>query len=236
MNNMNKFSLTENQLLELKYFIHKRGIKESDVVNEILDHFACKVEELMNKDVYLYFDKAMQLAHQSFGKTGFRPLVASYEKHIEKTMWSTFKNELKNVLTSPKIIFLIAYGLCLYPLLQYGAKHYTNRHWLFSFELLGLISIVLLASIGNVLIFFKIRKKIGSFSLQNSNLHYWQKQVLSIPSLPFVALIIGLSFGDKSVNPNIYITFLACFSILSLIRILAQHKTYLEMEAKFGSA
>ena len=93
---MNNITLNEDQLWQLRNFIIKRGIKEADVVNEILDHFACKVEEILSTEKNMPFDRAMQLAHQSFGKSGFRPLVAEYEKQVEKVMWSVFKQEIKN--------------------------------------------------------------------------------------------------------------------------------------------
>ena len=84
---MNKILLDDSQLLQLKRFIILKGIKQEDVIHEILDHFACKVEEILSTEKNMPFDRAMQLAHQSFGKSGFRPLVAEYEKQVEKVMW-----------------------------------------------------------------------------------------------------------------------------------------------------
>ena len=42
---MDKLTLTKQQLKELKKFINSRGFREPLIVMEILDHFACLVEE-----------------------------------------------------------------------------------------------------------------------------------------------------------------------------------------------
>ena len=44
--------LSQEQLKELVRFIHSRGFREPAVVLEILDHFACKVEELLAANVF----------------------------------------------------------------------------------------------------------------------------------------------------------------------------------------
>ncbi|MDI9319963.1 MAG: hypothetical protein QM530_05740 [Phycisphaerales bacterium] len=231
---MNDITLCEYQLLELKQFIRKRGIREEDVVIEILDHFACKVEELMNSNIHLPFERAIQIAHQSFGKSGFRPMIVNYEKHIQKMMWQIFKNECKKVVLSPKILFLIAYVISLYPLLQIGSK-YLHGNWLFDAELIGFGLVVLVTLLYSAVIFFKTKDGFQLFNFNTNKNLLWQKQVMSIPKIPLIAVIVGISLGNKLGNPDLYFFLLCCFSVLTLIRSLAIYQTYLKMEEQFST-
>ena len=56
---MDKVTLTKEQLEELKVFINSRGFVEPVVVLEILDHFACKVEEELEQNPQYSLKKAM---------------------------------------------------------------------------------------------------------------------------------------------------------------------------------
>ena len=51
---------------------------------EILDHVACKVEELLDKNPSLSLDDAFRIVHSEFGIFGFSTLAESYIKTIEK--------------------------------------------------------------------------------------------------------------------------------------------------------
>ncbi len=230
---MNNITLNEDQLWQLRNFIIKRGIKEADVVNEILDHFACKVEEILSTEKNMPFDRAMQLAHQSFGKSGFRPLVAEYEKQVEKVMWSVFKQEIKNVLLSPIILILASIGIIAVPTLNLFASK-INNHWLFDLELMGILLIVTVSGFYYALIFRKLKWKIKAKNDTTKTPYYWQKLTLSIPKLPFIAVLIGILFGKGLLQVKIYTIVLAFYLVISLVRVLAQYQTFLAMEKRFG--
>lgn len=238
---MDNITLNEEQLWQLRQFIMKRGIKEVDVVHEILDHFACKVEEILSAEKNIPFERAIQLAHQSFGASGFRPLVAQYEKHVEQIMWTVFKHEIKRVLSSPKIIFLIAFGLIVIPILHFFANKIGN-HWFLEMEYLSYIFIILSSSIYYAVIFRDLKWKVKDRNGKTRIPYLWQRTIFGIPRVPIFPIIIGI-ISAKLVAHNDPIHFaetklfsiiIAVFMVITLIRIMAQYQTYLAMEKRFG--
>lgn len=97
--------LSKDQIEQLKKLISYKGYPEIDVQYEILDHVACKVEELMENNPKLSLPDAFQKVHASFGVFGFSTLEESYKKMIEKRLWGYYWNELKQLFTSYRIIF-----------------------------------------------------------------------------------------------------------------------------------
>jgi hypothetical protein len=97
--------LTKDQIKQLKKLISYKGYPEIDVQYEILDHVACKVEELMEQNPKMSLPDAFQKVHASFGIFGFSELEESYKKMIQKRLWSYYWNELKQLFTSYRIIF-----------------------------------------------------------------------------------------------------------------------------------
>ncbi|TVP47779.1 MAG: hypothetical protein EA341_12010 [Mongoliibacter sp.] len=97
--------LTKDQIEQLKKLISYKGYPQIDVQYEILDHVACKVEELMEENPKLSVPDAFQKVHASFGIFGFSELEESYKKMIEKRLWSYYCQELKQLFTSYRIIF-----------------------------------------------------------------------------------------------------------------------------------
>lgn len=233
---MHPITLNQEQLEELRKFIYARGIRDTDVVNEVLDHFACKMEELLNgAEAALPFERLMVLAHQSFGPTGFRPLVARYEQQIEKVMWRCFKEEFKKVLLQPQIIgasLLIALSINYLPLERIN----TFQICIFDFSLVAFLFIALFASIvqfiQNKRILARLKKDQDALG-QNE---YWQRITLSIPRLSILSVLIlniTLSWNINAINLIILLSLL----LLSIIRSLAVQQTYnrLEQMYKIGS-
>lgn len=102
--------LTQEQLLEIKNFISKKGYSEPDVQLELLDHLACGIEERMQ---YSNFDRALNDTYKSFGIFGFSDFVEGINKGHQKAVWTQIKSHLKTVFSFPWIIFtlLIIYSL-----------------------------------------------------------------------------------------------------------------------------
>ncbi|MGC4058969.1 MAG: hypothetical protein QM743_12770 [Chitinophagaceae bacterium] len=72
----------ELQLLET--YIKKRSLRfaEPAILSEILDHFACKVEELQTAHPGMQLEEVMLRAHGSFGIRGFGPLADVAENSV----------------------------------------------------------------------------------------------------------------------------------------------------------
>lgn len=230
---MDNITLNEDQLWQLRNFIIKRGIKEADVVNEILDHFACKVEEILSNEPNIPFDRAMQLAHQSFGSSGFGPLVAQYEKQLKLTINNIFKQELKNVVSSSKIIFIFFFGVIAIPTLNILGRQFDN-HWFFDLELIGLLFIVLISSIYSVIVFKKHQWIFKENSKRKNVFYLWQQQTLSKPTMPIFILLFVTPLLGKLIEPKIHTIAITVFMFVTLIRSSAKYQTYLAMENRFG--
>jgi hypothetical protein len=118
--------LSKAQIEQLKKLISYKGYPEIDVQYEILDHVACKVEEMMDENPNLSLPDAFQKVHASFGIFGFSELEESYKKMIQKRLWGYYWTALKNLLLSYRVIFPI--GL-LYLFFQSSILLQDSRAW-----------------------------------------------------------------------------------------------------------
>lgn len=233
---MDNITLNEEQLKQLRQFIMKRGIKSQDVVNEILDHFACKVEEILSIEKNMPFERAMQLAHKSFGVSGFRPLVAEYEKQLEKILWKEYKTSLKETILSPEV-FLSIFSAFAFYLFITRVPISWNSHWLFDVEFWA-IAFSTLAFIATKIYFNKkIKKQFGISLFKANNLKYWQQISLTLPGNTLLAANFALIITPSTQKaPSIYYLLYCCFVILlSTISSLAQYKTFIKMNDRFAS-
>jgi len=121
---MNKVVLTKAQLKILADYIARRGFTDPVVVMEILDHFACKVEEKMAQYPSYSFEEAMYKAHEEFGVRGFQPIAAEFEKAIAKKYKMQMRDQLKKIFTSPLYIAIfLALAVVFYKGLYTTAPH-----------------------------------------------------------------------------------------------------------------
>jgi hypothetical protein len=98
---MDKITLSLQQLQQAVAFIKKRGFQDEGVIVEILDHFACKIEEKMTLHPRMAFDEAMVAAHHDFGTLGFQPLLAAYEAGIRIKYRAVYKSKRNELLSNP---------------------------------------------------------------------------------------------------------------------------------------
>ncbi len=106
--------LSPSQITTLKKLISYKGYSEIDLQYEILDHVACKVEVLLEEKPTLSLDDAFRKVHGEFGIFGFSDLAESYTKNIEKRYRRFFREEVKSIFTSIRIIYPIAIASILY--------------------------------------------------------------------------------------------------------------------------
>lgn len=142
---MDHVTLTKEQLQTLKRFIESRTFTDPVIVMEILDHFACKVEEVMTAQPTLSLEDAMAIAHGSFGTLGFHPLAQSYTYSLRRKYRSIYKRHLKSLLSSFSfIITLLVAGAIFYYAFRWTTIH-NYRHLLFSNDVVTFVMIGLLA-------------------------------------------------------------------------------------------
>ncbi|GHB34519.1 hypothetical protein [Mongoliitalea lutea] len=106
--------LTKDQIEQLKKMISRKGYPFIDVQYEILDHVACKIEELMAGDPKISLETAFAKVHASFGIFGFSGLEESYVKLIEKRFKRHYWTEIKATFSSTKIILPIGIAVAMY--------------------------------------------------------------------------------------------------------------------------
>ncbi|MBS1689605.1 MAG: hypothetical protein JSS96_12835 [Bacteroidetes bacterium] len=125
---MNNIKLTGEQLKELAGYIKTKGFKDPAIINEILDHFACKVEEEMEIDSSLSFYDAVHKARNSFGVMGFAPIAASFTKQLRsryrKVYWKNFWQTASAPLHIP-LLLVLGYG-CFKCWLWANAHNYQH--------------------------------------------------------------------------------------------------------------
>lgn len=236
---MNNKTLDEKQLDILRNFIKRKGILETDVINEVLDHFACKVEELLNGEwAHLPFERLVVLAHQSFGPSGFRNLVIRYEKEVEKLMWLYFKQELKSILMSPIIILPMLLAIICYPTIQTFNQMYNPKWlWGFDFGLLAYLAIVIFLGFYQLMLFSQLKGKMKHEKNRYRFKYYWQQQVLTIPQIPFLITLIPIAIGTSHllIFNGIVAAILVFILCLGVIRIMAQKRTFYRLEKHFAN-
>lgn len=106
---MDKRILTASEINYIRQFIKSKGFTDTAVIIEILDHTACKVEDILTNNPKVQFEEAVRMAHHSFGVKGFATLAADYEHHLKEKYrliyWSYFKKILQQPLYS--ILFIL---------------------------------------------------------------------------------------------------------------------------------
>lgn len=211
----NKVTLTAAQIEDLKYFIRTRGFVEPVQIQEILDHFACKVEELLEKDSSLTFPQAMQQAHHSFGISGFRPIIKELEEGLRRKYRTIYLQTIKNKLLSFKWLPLIVLsGVFGFKFMEWTELSGLNNDWELNvgtwamFVLFALSRIILAALTGT------IRSGEMNYYLKFGN--FWGG------TIPFFAFLSVSHHPIKHLTVvNIFVGF--CFMYL-LLHTLASYK------------
>lgn len=115
--------LSRDQLKTLAKFIQKKGFREADVQQEILDHFACKVEVLLSEKPSIGLDRAMAQSYTSFGVKGFATIANSYKRWLNKSLVTRMKKEFYAYQYSWEEVAAVLLYLCFYVFVFLNDKH-----------------------------------------------------------------------------------------------------------------
>lgn len=110
--------LNKEQLQQISAFISKRGFTHHDLKLEILDHMACKVEELMSADHSLTIDQAISKTHAQFGALGLSVFEDAMRDSLRKKYWRYFRENAASYFR-PKYLPLVIGGALLIYLLAW---------------------------------------------------------------------------------------------------------------------
>lgn len=137
--------LSDEQISFLKDYIRKRGFVNAIEIQEILDHFACKVEEVLELHPTLTLQQAMLQAHTSFGVKGFEPLVAAFKRNQTALYRKTYFTTLKASVTQPKwLLLVIASVIACYQIFRITDVQLFIDDYSFSFLVLYMASTLLI--------------------------------------------------------------------------------------------
>jgi hypothetical protein len=77
---------------QIKDFVTQRGFTEPDLQIEIIDHMACRVEELMSANPTFTLHHAIKLAHADFGIMGFSIFEDAMRSALQKRYFKVFRS------------------------------------------------------------------------------------------------------------------------------------------------
>ncbi len=106
--------LTAEQLEEVKTFVRSSDIKYIDVQMELLDHVACKVEDILERNPAQHIADALQQIKTDFGYHGFRDFQESFTKSVMKQNRNYYWEVLKEWFYMPKLLNTILVSVFLF--------------------------------------------------------------------------------------------------------------------------
>ena len=106
--------LTNEQIDALFAFTRKKYVHWYDVQVEIVDHLATSIEEEMNNDSSLSFERALNRVYDRFGIFGFSKIVQEKEKAMGKHYTKLWLKELVNQLNWPNVVRSLAVAALLF--------------------------------------------------------------------------------------------------------------------------
>lgn len=107
--------LTKEQLQQIENYIAACGIKWYDVRMELVDHFASSLESKLKENSALDFKQTIVNEHKSFSDQGFKKLLNTKTKAVEKQFYKQVFKQMQSFFKIPKIIISagLFYGLVL---------------------------------------------------------------------------------------------------------------------------
>lgn len=214
---MDKVKLSQEQLKELRYFIYKRGFREPEVMMEILDHFACKVEDKLNSKPNISLEEAMKEAHNEFGYSGFYSIKASLDVFTRRKYKKIYLAEVKKTLTSvPHLLMLVLIGWCTYTSMLW-ANDNNKVDWLMEHNLVSsiLLLVILIAEVTKAIIIR--RKYINSYYLQVAN-------SISYFNISFSWIIIQWRIYPNHTTAVVMAILATVLSLLFVINYISHYK------------
>jgi hypothetical protein len=136
---MASYELNDEQINELFSFCKKHYVHHYDVQVELVDHLANAIEEKINANPNLSFEKALDEVYKTFGYKGFAGIVEAKTIAIEKQYRKLRYKLFFAYFTWPKAIFTLMLFLSLLSL-----KIWVPAN--FQYELIGILSIAFIIS------------------------------------------------------------------------------------------
>ncbi len=150
----NKITLTKEQILQIDSYILCCGIHWIDVRVELIDHFANSIENKLEENPLLDFKQEIVNEHKNFSNNGFKELLESKKKTVEKHYYRQVFKHMKSFFKLPKIIISMSLFIGLVTIMDL----FSNKELFFEILTIVLFAIVLQCLI-RILVFKRIKKE-----------------------------------------------------------------------------
>jgi len=193
---MNERKLTEEEISDLFSFCEENDVKYYDVQMELVDHLATAIENKWKEKPALTYEEALWAVYDEFGASGFRRIISSKEKELEKKYARIQWRYVGEFFRLPKIVLTVLSTSIL--VVFFEVTHFN--YW-FNFGLLVLFIVV-----SFIFLLFSFPKKIQmnveegkSFILleQFKNCH---RQIVYLAVFPTLNLFIWGHLFMKQVD------------------------------------
>jgi len=99
--------LSKDQIQYIDDYIAAAGVEWYDVRTELVDHFANILEGQIKDDPNLHLKKELTKIHKQFNNNGFKELINTKTKEVERKYFKSVSKYLLSFFTIPKIILTI---------------------------------------------------------------------------------------------------------------------------------
>lgn len=198
--------LSTEQLTEIKNYIEDMDIKYLDVQMEILDHTACKVEEIMLKNPEWSFKDAFYQSTYEFGYNEYKDFEKSFANTARKRSSKIFRSSLKEWFLSFKIVYTLLIAVIFALVISGIDVIYANKI---------LLAIYLLFDFYYLLLQYPKYRKFSTI-----------RYSVAMANAGGLILVWNQFIYDDSmvITPYVILAY-TTFSTLSILIILASHKT-----------
>jgi len=150
---MKNRTLTPEQIDDLYAFCEEQKIIYYDVQIELVDHLANAIEQKWKENQTLLYEDALWEIYDEFGASGFRKIISSKEKELEKKYNRLLWRYVGEFFKLPKIVLTILSISFLLVVFQF-----TRFNYLINF---GLLVLFILASFIFLLFYFPKKTKMN---------------------------------------------------------------------------
>jgi hypothetical protein len=212
--------LTSQQIQHLDNYLISCDIKWIDVRAELVDHFASSLEKKLEENPTLDFKNAAIKVHKSFSDNGFKKLLETKKKSVEKQFYKQLFSHLKSFFKLPKVILSLGffYGLVLLMNL------FSNKEMFFQGLTIIVLLIVLLLLVR--ILIDKKKKQKRFLTLDKTELYFQLYNFLMILFSSTTTFRPETSFTNTNYN---YIH-IAAFVLLILFYWCGEHVYFMNKE------
>lgn len=214
--------LNSEQITYIENYINKNDIKYYEIFMEILDHMILSVEDILERDKEISFEKAVLKAKvEGFGKKGFHGMMVEKQKLAQKQASKNNFKRIKEYFTFPKMLLTICVFL-LYFLFLTFFENPAKANYL-------AVLIIGAMAISQIAYSWKYRKinKLHLLKIQTLNSLYFGA-FLGIQITQTYTIFGKESIDFSHILMRLFMTLVFTFSLISLLVYIEIRKKTIE--------